>query len=286
MSVNSSAIVPTGGVEASVTAQAYARGRVRTETNQLREAFAAFTGDLPDRLVIAVSPGEDEDPLVLGDDRPFHAWSTIKVPVVAAVLSAVPGEVLTSRHHELAERAITESDNPAILELFDLLAQRAGGTAQAAAAIERLFRLGGDDRTEIALAAPPPGAITPFGQTGWSAADSAGFFSALGRGRLLNPIDTEYVLGLMQRIIPEQRWGLGSAELGRPVAFKAGWGPEPDGSCLVRQSGVVLGRDSPAAWAAISLVAEPPSGRNSFEVGVGMLTEAAGWIAGLIRPGP
>jgi beta-lactamase class A len=254
------------------------------DSNELRETFAAFASELPGRLVIALVLGEDGEPLVLGADQAFHAWSTIKVPVLAALLATVHGEALTPRHERLAELAITESDNPAILELFDLLAQRAGGSGQAAAAIERLFRLGGDDQTTIALAPPPPGAITPFGQTGWSAADSAGFFTALATGRLLNPADTGYVLGLMQRIIPEQRWGLGSAELGRPLAFKAGWGPEPDGSCLVRQNGLVLLRNSPAASAAVSLVAEPPPGEDSFEVGVGMLTEAASWLAELIIP--
>lgn len=284
MSVNSSAIVPTGGVEASVTGQAYARSRVFMDSNELRESFAAFVSELPGRLVIAVVLGEGKEPLVLGADRAFHAWSTIKVPVVAAVLAAGHSRGLTRRQERLAERAITESDNAAILELFDLLSRRAGGTAQAAAAIERLFRLAGDERTGVALAAPPPGAVTSFGQTGWSAADSAGFFWALAMDRLLNPTDTGYLLGLMERIVPEQRWGLGSAELGRPVAFKAGWGPEADGSCLVRQSGVVLGGESSRASAALSLVAEPPPGEDSFEVGVGMLTEAAGWTAERISP--
>lgn len=242
-----------------------------------------FTADLPGRLVIAVSAGGGEDALVLGDDRPFHAWSTIKVPVVAALLSTVPGEVLTSRHHELAELAITESDNPAILELFGLLEERAGGTGQAAALIERLFRRGGDRQTTVALAPPPSGAITTFGQTGWSATNSARFFSALAAGRLLSPAGTAYVLDLMQRVIPEQRWGLGSLEVRSPVAFKAGWGPEPDGSCLVRQSGVVNGGDPRPEPRAISLVAQPPPGEGSFDAGVRMITQAAGWISRLVK---
>lgn len=248
----------------------------------MRDAFGTFVSDLPGRLVIALVRGEGEEPLLLGDDHPFHAWSTIKVPVLAAVLAAADGEPLTAHHRDLAERAITESDNPAILELFEVLEERAGGAGPAAAGIERLFRLAGDDRTAVALAPPPPGAITPFGQTGWSAAHSAGFFWALAAGRLLDPADTEYVLDLMGRIVPEQRWGLGSASLGGSVAFKAGWGPEPDGTCLVRQSGAVLGDSRPGPKASISLVAVPPPGEDSFEVGVGMITAAAGWLAGVV----
>lgn len=286
MSVNSRATVPTGGVEASVTAQAYARGGVHIYANEVGEAFAAYARGLPGRLVIAVSSSEGGDPLVLGADRPFHAWSTIKVPVLVALLTVVHRQALTPEHRELARRAITESDNPAVLELFVLLEQLAGGSSQAAGVIERLFRLAGDKRTVVALAAPPPGAVTPFGQTEWSAADSARFFSALAAGALLNPAATGYVLGLMEQVIAGQRWGLGAIDLGARAAFKGGWGPETDGTCLVRQSGVV-GRAPGASAArsaitAISLVAEPPPGEDSFEIGVRIVTDAAAWIAGAI----
>ena len=241
----------------------------------MREAFARLASGLPGELVAAVAPWPDGDALVLGEDRPFHAWSTIKVPVVAAILTLVHQEALMPEHRELARLAVTESDNLAILELFVLLEGLAGGAPEAAAVIERLLRLAGDSSTRVALAPPPPGAITPFGQTMWSAADSAGFFAALAGGRLLSPGETRYVLDLMAAVVPEQRWGLGG--LRAPVAFKGGWGPEADGTCLVRQSGVVF-RDGPTA---VSLVAVPPPGEDSFDVGVRMVSQAAEWIAGM-----
>jgi hypothetical protein len=237
------------------------------------EAFERFACSLPGELVVSVAL--DGESLVLGSDRPFHAWSTIKVPVLAALLTIVHREALTAGQHELATRAITESDNPAILELFVLLEGLAGGSAEAAGVIERLFRLSGDDRSTVALPPPPPGAVTPFGQTGWSAADSARFFAALAGERLLSAADTRYVLDLMARIVPEQRWGLGG--LVGPVAFKGGWGPEAGGTCLVRQSGVIF-REGSGATAA-SIVAVPPPGEDSFDAGVRIVSRAADWIA-------
>jgi hypothetical protein len=210
--------------------------------------------------------------VVLGDDGPFHAWSTIKVPVVAALLSVVHLDALTSGHRELIRLAITESDNAAILELFVLLERLAGSSPEAAGTIERLFRLAGDPSTIVARDPPPPGAITSFGQTGWSAGDSARFFSSLAAGRLLNAAASGYLLELMQGVVDGQCWGL--AVLDEPTAFKGGWGPEADGTCLVRQSGLLL-----ASGVAVSLIAQPPPGPESFEQGVMMLGRAAVWCA-------
>lgn len=249
---------------------------MHAEQDDLLEDFGRLSARLPGKLVVAVARGPGEDPRVLGDDRAFHAWSTIKVPVLAAVLSLVHPEALTPEQHTLAQRAITESDNPSILELFVLLEGLAGGSAEAAAVIERLFRRSGDRRTRIALLPPPPGAITPFGQTGWSAAESVRFFAALAEGRLLTGPATRYVFELMSRIIAEQRWGLGTLDL--PAAFKGGWGPEPDGTCLVRQSGVLC-----TGPIAVSMIAEPPPGEDSFPIGVGVISEAAAWLAGRLE---
>jgi hypothetical protein len=250
---------------------------VLAEEENVREAFARLASGLPGELVVAVAPRPGGEVLVLGEDRPFHAWSTIKVPVVVALLTLVHREALTPAHRELVRLAITESDNPAILELFVLLEGLADGPPGAAAVIERLFRLAGDSNTRLVLGPPPPGAITPFGQTGWSAADSARFFAALAGGRLLSEADTRYVLDLMAAVIPEQSWGLGS--LRQPAAFKGGWGPDPNGMCLVRQGGLMLDSGT-----VISLVAQPPVCDNSFDLGVQMLTQAAGWtVAELAR---
>jgi hypothetical protein len=211
---------------------------VPVERNATPEQFARLCSDLPGQLVIAVIRGVAMQPLVLGEDGPFHAWSTIKVPVAAALLNAVHRDRLAPKHHDLIRLAITESDNPAIVEPFALLEGLSGGPYEAAAGIERLFRLSGDLRSIVALDPPPPGAITPFGQTEWATADAASFFSALATGRLLSVADMRHLLDLMEGVVAEQRWGLGG--LGPGIAFKGGWGPEADGSCLVRQTGVLV----------------------------------------------
>jgi len=117
--------------------------------------------------------------------------------------------------------------------------------------------------------------VTTFGQTEWAPGDAVRFFQALGRGCLLGPMETSYVLGLMEHIVPSESWGLGQAGFGASVAFKGGWGPEQS-SYLVRQSGIIDPGSSRGV--AVSLVAYPPAGSSSFDVGTQMLTSTAQWL--------
>jgi hypothetical protein len=82
----------------------------------------------------------------------------------------------------------------------------------------------------------------------------------------------------MRNVITTERWGLGSAGFVSP-AFKGGWGPEPGGSYVVRQTGIV-GNGSAAAAAAI--VTRPPS----FQIGTSVLTRIAGWLHEELTIGP
>ncbi len=84
---------------------------------------------------------------------------------------------------------------------------------------------------------------------------------------------------LMERIVPSESWGLGSADFSS-VAFKGGWGPEPpSGAYLVRQSGIIDVGSSKAV--AVSIVAFPSSG--SFGAGTQMLNETAHWLRRELR---
>jgi hypothetical protein len=100
------------------------------------------------------------------------------------------------------------------------------------------------------------------------------FCRALGRGCLLDPGDTHYVLGLMSHVIGAERWGIGSAGYPSPVhlAFKGGWGPNLAGDYQVRQTGIV--RVGNKGY-VLSIVALPASG--SFDEGVAMVTAVARW---------
>jgi hypothetical protein len=90
------------------------------------------------------------------------------------------------------------------------------------------------------------------------------------------------VEGLMQEVIPEQRWGLGEAHFPPAwgVAMKGGWGPEgsADGPYLVRQSGIV--RDG-TRGIAVTMIAEDESG--SYLAGAADLTRIAQWLAEQLR---
>jgi hypothetical protein len=231
---------------------------------------------LPGPVDIAVAPLGQGGPTLLGEDIAAHGWSTTKVPVLVALLRARGGQGLTSTEKNWAQLAITESDNQSVLDLFGDLEAAQGGLAGASDYVQQLFRKSGDGQTVVSTAPPPPGAVTTFGQTEWSPVEAVKFFRALGRDCLLPSSESSYVLNLMQSVISSESWGLGSAGFGVPVAFKGGWGPEPSGSYLVRQSGIV--DPGSTRGAAVSIIAYPPPGGDSFGTGTEMITRAAQWL--------
>ena len=204
---------------------------------------------------------------ILGGDEPAHAWSTSKVPVLVSLMLARGGR-LTPQEQSLARSTITESSNEAVLALFSDLEGLKGGLAGASAYMTGVLQKAGDTETEVAAAPPPPGAVTTFGQTEWKPSEAVRFFSALAGEKLLGHEETQYVLGLMQEIVPSERWGLGS--LGS-VAFKGGWGPE-NGGYLVRQSGII-NPGSPDA-VVVAVVDSAPS----FSAGTEALSRVSAWL--------
>ena len=242
------------------------------------KSFAHLAAELPGRIELAVMPvGESSASVVLGGNATAHGWSTTKVLVLSALLKAGGANGLTSEEQVLARAAITQSDNQSILDLFTDLEQIEGGLVGASDYMDTLLRESGDDSTVVATSTPPPPAVTTFGQTEWSPSEAVRFFGALDQGCLLSAQETGYLLDLMEQIEPSESWGLGSASFSVPVAFKGGWGPQPSGSYLVRQSGIVdVGSNSAVA---VAMVAFPTgSGIASFETGTQMLTETARWL--------
>jgi hypothetical protein len=248
-------------------------------------SFRQLSRSLPGRIELAVSPLGGGSTTVLGGDAPSHGWSTTKVPVLVSLLRARGNDGLTPDELTWARAAITESDNQSVLDLFGDLEGLEGGLVGASAYIDSVLRLSGDAQTVIATASPPPGAVTTFGQTEWAPSEALKFFRALGRGCLLPAKQNRYVLGLMQHIVPSESWGLGSAGFGVPVAFKGGWGPEPTGSYLVRQSGIIdVGSTRGVAVAIVAFPSEGGSG--SFATGTAMLTRASQWLRQELRLSP
>ncbi len=242
--------------------------------------FAALEHELPGPIEVAVMPVGSTSPTVFGHDEPAHGWSTTKIPVIAALMTALGSRGLSAEQSSEVRSAITESSNEAILTLFHDLERLKGGLVPASEAVEAELHASGDRLTLVPTTPPPPGAVTTFGQTEWAPSSAVLFFSALDPGCLLPADRTHLVLGLMQEIESSESWGLGSGGFAH-VAFKGGWGPEGD-TYLVRQSGIV-DPETPEAT-AVAIIAHPPAGAASFGVGTEMLTKTATWLRGVLHP--
>jgi hypothetical protein len=242
-------------------------------------SYDTLRRELPGPVAVAVMPVGSLKATLFGSSAPAHGWSTTKIPVIAALMTALGAQPLSNEQQTEVRHAITESSNEAILELFHSL-ERIKGDGGASEAVEHELREAGDPYTVVATQPPPPGAVTTFGQTEWAPESAALFFGALDAGCLLSVSNTRRILSLMQQIIPADSWGLGSAGFSH-VAFKGGWGPE-GGGYLVRQSGIVdPGR---ADATAVAIIAHPPPGSSSFDVGTEMLTRTATWLRSVLRP--
>ncbi len=242
--------------------------------------FAALQRELPGPVEVAVMPVGAGKPKLFGLDEAAHGWSTMKIPVIAALMTALEPHQLSYQEQEETRLAITESSNEAILSLFHDLEAIEGGLAGASEAVEGELQRSGDRATVVATQPPPPGAVTTFGQTEWAPGSAVLFFSALDAGCLLPPRHTQHILSLMQQIVPSESWGLGSADFAH-VAFKGGWGPEGE-AYLVRQSGIV--DPGTANATAVAIIAHPPPGGSSFDVGIEMITRTATWLHRVLHP--
>jgi hypothetical protein len=162
-----------------------------------------------------------------GELSESRAWSTMKVPVIVAALTAGHTD------WDAIEAAITRSDNEAALLLWQ-------GLDDGPAEVEAVLRRAGDDRTTLERE-PDPRGHSSFGRTVWLLRSALTFYAALARGELLPAADTERVLDAMGRIVPEQRWGLGRVP---GIRFKGGWGPseQPEGGYEVIQVGITSAR--------------------------------------------
>lgn len=242
-------------------------------------SFASLAASLSAQVGLAVAPLAGGEVREFGDLRSGHAWSTMKVPILTTLMRE-QGETLNAEEEAWASSALTASDNDAAASLFGQLEAMDGGLAGASQAVEATLRASGDAETVVATAPPPPGAISTWGQTEWSLSGSIQFYGALAGGCLLGSSATQYVTGLMESVISEQRWGLGEASFpsGWRVGFKGGWGPESGGGYLVRQSGFI--RDG-SRGLAVAMMASDDSG--SYPAGAADLSRMAQWLAGQLN---
>ena len=181
----------------------------------------------------------------------MQAMSTSKILILSALLRDKRGvQNLTAEQRALALAAVTESDNNAILALFDDLEADRGGLLRASAYATGLLREVGDEQTQVTTAPPPAGYATTFGQTPWTPAAEVTFFRSLALGCVLPPGDTSYVLGLMRSIEPSESFGLGSAGCRRSRSREAG-GPSPTTNTACARPASSAGAIPGSSWRSL-----------------------------------
>jgi len=242
-------------------------------------SFEALAASTSGRVGLTVAPLGSGSAESFGSLRTGHAWSSIKVPILVTLMRD-RHEDLSPEETQSAAAAVEASDNDAAASLFRQLEGIHGGLQGASLAVQEVMAQAGNAAT-VTTAPPPAGAVSTYGQTEWSTEEATAFYRALANGCLLGSGGTEYVLGLMRDVTPEQRWGLGEAAFdpGWSVEIKGGWGPEAEtGAYLVRQSGLI---QSGSRGVAVTLIAEEGSG--SFEAGIGDLNRMGAWLAENLR---
>jgi len=251
------------------------------QASGLRADIAQVQRTTGGQVGVAVRPLGGGASINAGTLQSGTAWSTMKVPVILARyrLAESRGEstaALTAR----ATAAVTQSDNAAVLSLFEDIVVQLGGVVPASRYIQQGLRAAGDATTEINTV-PPAGGFSTFGQTQWSLDAGMRFFRALADS-CLSPLDaSRELLELMGEITPSQRWGLGQAPFAADaVRFKGGWGPDPTGRYLVRQFGVITAPNGRGI--VVALIAKPADG--TFASGIADLNELADAVAGAVNP--
>ncbi|MDD4865965.1 MAG: hypothetical protein PHQ28_02240 [Mycobacterium sp.] len=217
-------------------------------------SFEQLSAALPAAVGLAIA--RPDRTYSLGNWWSGVAWWTIKVPLAVAALRRAP-----SAAHDLAVKAITESDNAAAERLWSQL----GEPVDAARQVQRIIAEGGDTATVVESRRLRRG-FTAFGQTQWSLQRQARF--ALFLPSIPGAAD---VVGLMRRLTTGQRWGLAA----KGFAAKGGWGPGVNGGYLVRQFGIV---PTPSGQWGVALAAEDPDG--VFETGTEVLDTLSDWLVG------
>lgn len=227
---------------------------------------------------VAVRPLTGSAVTTAGSLQVGSGWSTMKVPVIMARyrLATAQGTSTSSFDSDVVN-AITESDNSAVLALFNQIEAAKGGLVGASAYVQQGLRAAGDDTTEVNTATPP-GGFSTFGQTQWSLSNGTLFYRALANGCLAPTSGARRVLTLMGEITPSQSWGLGQTHFPgvSQVFFKGGWGPAPPaGPYLVRQFGIV---ETPSGHGfVVGVMTVPRDGE--FASGISVLNQLAQAVA-------
>lgn len=154
---------------------------------------------------------------------------------------------------------------------------RAGSAGVAAARLEDVLAAGGDTQTRVSSVGRDW--FSPYGQTLWPLESQVRFLGALVAGYVLPPADTDWLATRMGDVVSGQRWGLlrGGGSEG-----KGGWGPDPDGTYLVRQVVVLQTVDGDRYVAA----AATRAGGRDFAANTKVLDDVLRWLEAHVTEAP
>jgi hypothetical protein len=178
---------------------------------------------------LGVSLKSDGEVLHAGELQEVRAWSTTKVPVAIAAQQHAEDNGTTGYIADDITAAMTMSDNDAAMRLFTSL----GSWQQGSAALTEVLKETGDPTDAVAAESEPD--YTGFGDIHWTLDDQVTFAD-----RMACLDGSEPVLDEMGQVIAVHRMGLGVLPGAR---FKGGWGPENDGTYVLREFGLVGEKD-------------------------------------------
>ncbi|WP_406832839.1 hypothetical protein ABEG17_08455 [Pedococcus sp. KACC 23699] len=227
----------------------------------LRHAHTARPPAIAGEYGIAVVGGAPGSRVVLtlGTWKTGPAWSTIKVPLVEAVLRSTGGTATTADMRQ----ALTVSDNAAASRLWQTL----GSGTKAAGRVDAVLAAHENQNVRTQPFVTRAG-FSAEGQTQWTLGDQATFAAALPCAH--DPADGP-VLDLLGHIDPSQQWGAGRWPGAR---FKGGWGPSPTGAYVARQLALL---PHAGGWTAVALAAVARDG--SFVSATQALDDLERWLA-------
>ncbi len=161
----------------------------------------------------------------------FDSASVVKVTVLGALLRKVmeEGRHLTPREVTLTKAMITKSDNDSTSALWRQLGPKS---------VQRFLDLAGMRETV-------PGPKGYWGRTQITAGDQLKLLRLLTSGNTVLDQDARaYALGLMNRVVPAQRWGVPAGASGSAtVHLKNGWLERETKGWRVHSVGVFTGHD-------------------------------------------
>ena len=192
----------------------------RLRPDLLTGRVASFLATRDGTVLAAVYDLDTRQTWNLGQGPPQPEASVVKVEILEALLVQRGHDGLTRRQAALARLMIERSDNNAATDLW-----RAVGGARG---VRSFNAAAGLTRTSPSACVVCAGFAWPgWGLTTTTPADQISLLRQLaGPGPLLSDADRRYVLGLMEDVIPSQRWGITAGVPPQAtVALKNGWLP-------------------------------------------------------------